>query len=73
MKWQPIETAPRGELKSYGTGPWILGIAMGDGWTAYQIVSYHYHKNPSRGAWKGPFGVWEPTYWMPLPEPPEGV
>jgi len=69
-EWQPIESAPRGKPAPYGSGPSILGVAIGEGWTAYNIVNWSYHKNPTKGSWKGPHGVWEPTHWQPLPEPP---
>ena len=68
--WQPIETAPKGEPRSFGSGPRILGAAVGDGWSQIQIVHWEYHKNPARGSWKGPHSVWTPTHWMPLPPPP---
>lgn len=70
MSWQPIESAPKGSPAPYGSGPEVLGVCSNPAWTAYSIVRWFYHKNPARGAWKGPHGVWEPTHWMPLPSPP---
>lgn len=70
-EWNPdLSTAPKGEPKSYGNGPAILGLAIGNGWSAYSIVSWNWHKNGKTGSWKGPHGVWEPTHWMSLLSPP---
>ncbi len=70
MQWQPIETAPKTrELKilTYGVVPenygytqeeWLISISewCGNGW-ASQASS--------------PYGNrFQPTHWMPLPEPP---
>lgn len=68
MKWKPIEIAPKGEKRPYGSGPRILGIHTWEGGEVHQIVHWSYHKNPEKGSWKGPYGVWEPHYWMELPE-----
>lgn len=69
MKWQPIETAPKGEKRSYGSGPRILGVhVLSDGSEIHQIVNWSYHKNPEKGSWRGPHGIWEPEYWMDLPK-----
>lgn len=70
--WRDIETAPRGPVASRGSGPKILGLAIGHGWHAHNIVWWEYHKNPARGSWKSVSGCWEPDFWMPLPTPPEG-
>lgn len=61
--WRPIETAPKGEPKPYGRGPQIYACAIGDGWHVVNIVHWNYHKDPTRGAWRGPNGVWTPDYW----------
>ena len=65
-----MDTAPKGEPRPYGSGPPILGIALGDGWHVISIVQWSYHKNPARGAWKGANGTWQPDMWMPLPPAP---
>ena len=73
-EWQPIETAPKGNPTQYGVGPSILGLSVGVGWKAYNIVHWCWHKNAKTGSWKGPNGGWEPDYWMSLddlPAPPE--
>lgn len=72
-EWQTMDTAPKGEIEPHGRGPQILGIAMGEGWSCMNIVQWHYHKNPARGAWHGPHGVWTPDMWMPLPAPPAAM
>ena len=71
MKWQQIETAPKGEPGSYKMGPRILGAAVGVGWRYVHIVNWEWHKNGRTGSWKNLRGVWTPTYWMPLPEAPD--
>lgn len=73
MKWMPIETAPKGEPEKYGRGPTILGVSVSRHGAQYSIVSWSYYKDPAKGAWKGPFGNWTPTHWMPLPPPPEAA
>ncbi|MGN6776943.1 hypothetical protein [Rhizobium sp.] len=68
--WLPIETAPKGRPEPYGHGPEILGIMVGKGWVAYNIVRWGYHKNPARGSWRSSLSNWQPTHWRPLPPPP---
>ena len=70
-EWKTIESAPKGAAEPYGYGPEILGIYVGDGWVAHNIVRWRYHKNPPRGSWRGPTTEWEPSHWMPLPAPPQ--
>lgn len=62
-EWQPIETAPK-------DGKLFLGVSCGNGWTSYNIVMWDWHKNRKTGNFKGPRGVWTPTHWMPVPQPP---
>ena len=63
-EWQPIETAPK-------EGREILGAFVGNGWIAYSVVRWHKHRNGQTGNFKHMSGVWNPTHWMPLPEPPK--
>ena len=69
-KWEPIETAQKGEPGAYASGPAILGCLVGGWGSAQQIVRFSWHKDGAKGAWKGSYGRWEPTHWMPLPPPP---
>ena len=74
-QWQPIETAPKGQpvYNGYARGPLILGAYVNDAgdWHVYRLVSWAWHKNGKSGAWKSEIGNWQPTHWMPLPEPPK--
>ena len=64
-EWQPIETAPKnGELillspafdRPYAIGRWAW--EYGDGlWFMDSVGTL--------------CGIWKPTHWMPLPEPPK--
>ncbi len=86
MKWQPIETAPRGSGEDgpsnvrhpdYIPPPSLL-IACREG-IAVGYYDWYYHEGFGRGAEPG-LPAWreiisgEPiygaTHWMPLPEPP---
>jgi hypothetical protein len=57
--WQPIKTAPRDGTK-------ILSFV----WTIYQggVVVAHWDDNDGFIDCDSDF--WEPTHWLPLPEPP---
>jgi hypothetical protein len=63
-EWQPIATAPHGEMFIWaapkGRDKWSLGLA-------YRNVS---------GGWSDAYGDPGPplkaTHWMPLPPPPKG-
>ena len=61
--WKLIETAPRNPFES------VLGA------TAYERRTTHW--DDIKGAWimDQPYTAktrtWEPTHWMPLPEPPK--
>ena len=56
MKWEPIETAPNGELivyyPRYEKGRTKLSPLI-------------------RVGYKGTWGARNPTHWMPLPDPPK--
>lgn len=63
MTWQPIETAPRGEMFIYyepRNGMRCIGLAY----------------LAKDGGWRDSEREWsrrlEPTHWMPLPDPPDG-
>lgn len=61
QKWKPIETAPKDGTK-------ILVYAQGHITTASWRVRDHFS---TRMYWRDIFGgIVEPSYWMPLPEPP---
>ena len=88
MEWQPIETAPRGSGEDgpsdtrhadYVSPPQILlwteeGITVG-------YYDWYYHEGYGRGAepgesaWRTNGGdrAYDPSHWMPLPPPPQGV
>ena len=67
MNWQPIETAPKDGTKidlwdaAYGcrvvNAKWDNHYSTGD-------------KSWGRNSVDGPF-CYEPTHWMPIPQPPE--
>ena len=86
MKWQPIETAPRGSGEDgpnsiihpmYVQPPEIL-LWTSEGATV-GYYDWYYHPgygagaDPSECPWrtKEGEGAFAPTHWMPLPEPPE--
>ena len=63
-EWKTIDSAPKDGAK-------ILASAVGDGWSAYNIVWWRWHKNGKTGSWHTTGSTWLPTHWMPLPAPPE--
>lgn len=63
-KWQPIKTAPRDEteiLLADPSGSFEVGYWYADGWVSWEGLP------DAEPDWI----YWEPTHWMPLPEPPE--
>jgi hypothetical protein len=63
--WQPIETAPRdGEYFLAWNGNW-RGLA--------RFWEPNYEGDPPWVDETTQYIVPEPTHWMPLPEPPEGI
>jgi hypothetical protein len=80
MKWQPIESAPRDGTKILGFSPEFgqRETLMG----RYQKGSPGYARweegdGPLNYGWdwvepiSNSAFTWEPTHWMPLPEPPK--
>jgi len=74
MAWQPIETAPKDRVVLlYRPTAFAWALVATGMWCAQET-----HKRP-RPYWKlWPIAgnqwdarAWEPTHWMPLPEPPE--
>lgn len=66
--WQPIETAPKGEPKSYAKGPYLL-LSCGRVNTE-TFGQWGWHGNARTGSWKGPHGVIQPTHWAYPPVTP---
>ena len=66
MKWEPIETAPRGEEVLLG---WWESDGLGGGrWTAEVACASHGWR---RGSISNMSKHGRATHWMPLPPPPE--
>lgn len=65
MTWQPIETAPK-------DGTRILSYSDQEG---VQCISWWRDGDTSWSEWCSPDGytVFDPTHWMPLPEPPRAL
>lgn len=64
-EWQPIETAPKED------GCEILGW---DGNSVQVLEWWAGGGNPRLACWMDGHGIsFEPTHWMPLPEPPLGA
>ena len=76
MNWQPIETAPKsGLILLYRPkAPNWGAVAPG----AYESDTYAKKPHPYWSIWLKIGGIreareWEPTHWMHLPSPPEGL
>jgi hypothetical protein len=71
MEWQPIETAP-------GDGTPVLGWVAANDPKPFEKAGVMYVTWSRKGSWifldttahGGARYHWEPTHWMPLPEPP---
>lgn len=61
MTWQPIETAPRGSSNEFLGWDGDIVDKTWEGWEEFGKPVY------VRADWLS----WEPTHWMPLPEPPK--
>lgn len=68
--WMPIETAPHDGIM------WVLGYEDDTGETGIII----FDSNPEEeyadehpDVWTDGYRVWHPSYWMPLPDPPNLV
>ena len=62
MEWQPIQTAPNDEIvlltgEMDGPGDWRIKCG--------------YRDDTTRSGWKIWGASWEPSHWMPLPQPPK--
>jgi hypothetical protein len=68
--WQPIETAPKDS-----TAILLWPYTPGDIWSGHAPKEVALGYYVADGVWLNPedaFGTtFEPTHWMPLPEPPE--
>jgi|688.fasta_scaffold26788_7 hypothetical protein len=69
-QWQPIETAPKDGLAvllwPYQPGDVFAGRAMEEVVLGYRTMDEEWY-NPEQRE------TFEPTHWMPLPEPPEDI
>lgn len=83
MEWQPIETAPRDGssfLVHKNTAPGLPSGRADKCWAGNSAVAAWWaEENGGEGAWicymsmvQDPELHFEPTHWMPLPEPPNG-
>jgi len=70
--WSTIDSAPKGDGTPFVDGPAILG------WNGHEMTTVQWFEAPhGTGHWSlvcpGSYAEdseWEPTHWMPLPEPP---
>ena len=64
MEWQPMETAPK-------DGTIVLGYDRKA--KKWNVKFMTYHTTMTGGYWRNEVvtGVFNPTHWMPLPEPPK--
>jgi len=65
-EWQPIASAPKD-----GTG--ILLYRRYEGKYLHLVDVGQWRKEEEGGPrWAWTYSTWEPTHWMPLPDPPKG-
>lgn len=81
-KWMPIESAPKGQfVLLYEDGAMRCGMWLGNGWepaevpvlideVGNRIVSRELEKFRNERLELSGF-LYEPTHWMPLPDPPQ--
>ncbi len=76
--WQPIETAPKdGAHITYKEGPRLLCCAINPDWgdSFYPVFTarFIWNKSGKTGNWRRDIDGrrYDPTHWMPLPEPPK--
>lgn len=71
-EWQPIETAPKDGRQFLVFDPHLV-VGKSDGIALCIPIPNGFRFNP-RIEWTASngFGIhsWQPTHWMPLPEPP---
>ena len=75
MEWQPIETAPKDDLVLlYDNGAMRVGFWENGQWTQPAIPAlrdeYGDYIPPTKGRLVLCDCLYQPTHWMPLPEPP---
>jgi len=63
MEWQPIETAPKGELILATDGKWFAVGAIEPGFYFFCIDHFAVCQEYD----------WNPIHWMPLPDLPEAA
>jgi hypothetical protein len=68
MNWQPIETAPKGELVIVADGAMIAVAVLHLGTWHFWEGGIDDEENANMNSWLPNYG---PTHWMPLPAPPE--
>ena len=62
MEWQPIETAPKDETE-------VLACRAGKKWR--QVLGWQWGSGGCDGWYNSGGRNYDPTHWMPLPEPPK--
>ena len=74
--WQPIETAPRDREILVGSGEYCVASAIKRMWGPSGSAEWYYCTG-GYTVWQGPDETgsileldFEPTHWMPLPNPP---
>jgi hypothetical protein len=68
MKWRPIETAPKDESR------FLAYFPDAPEWYDYSVICWSARSTQWWGCSPAAAGIidqYDPTHWMPLPEPPE--